>query len=88
MENFGKFSCLFSMYLAKALIVNDKKNDGFVKSPSAALRCDFVVTAPKGPHSLVFARLASGAFYETIVSVAFHEIIRIKRPDKNRLHFY
>jgi hypothetical protein len=26
------------MYLAKALIVNDKKNDGFVRNPSAALR--------------------------------------------------
>jgi hypothetical protein len=26
------------MYLAKALIVNDKKNDGYVKSPAAALR--------------------------------------------------
>jgi hypothetical protein len=41
--------------------------DGFVKSPSAALRCNFVVVAPKGPHSSIFARLASGAFYETIV---------------------
>jgi hypothetical protein len=30
--------------------------DGFVKSPSAALRFNFVIAAPKGPHSSVFAR--------------------------------
>src|SRR5512139_1390070 len=48
----------------------EKKNDDFVKSPSvplgAGLRCNFVVAAPKGPHSSVFAPLASGAFYEFI----------------------
>jgi hypothetical protein len=27
--------------------------------------------APQGPHSLVFARLASGAFYAAIISAAF-----------------
>jgi hypothetical protein len=38
--------------------------DGFVKSPSAALRFTFVVAAyhPSTPHSSGFARLASGAF--------------------------
>ena len=39
------------------------------------MRCNFVVTAPKGPHSSVFARLASGAFYETIVLRTFYAII-------------
>jgi hypothetical protein len=44
------------------------KEDGFVKSPSAALRFNFVVAAHlvSALHSSVFARLASGAFYETI----------------------
>ena len=42
------------------------KEDDFVKSPSAALRfiCGPEGRAPQGPHSSVFARLASGAFYE------------------------
>jgi hypothetical protein len=31
------------------------------------------------PHSSVFARLASGAFYETIVPVTFYEIIKIDK---------
>ena len=31
--------------------------DGLVKSPFAALRCNFVVAAPKGPPSSVFVRL-------------------------------
>jgi hypothetical protein len=47
-------------------LVKSQQKDGFVKSPSAALRFNFVVAAPKGPHSSVFARLAFGAFYETI----------------------
>jgi hypothetical protein len=51
--------------------------DGFVKSPAVALRCNFVVAAPKGPHSSVFARLASGAFYKAIGRVAFYETIKI-----------
>jgi len=38
--------------------------DGLLKSPSAALRFNFVV-----------ARLASGAFYETIVLMTFYKII-------------
>jgi len=32
--------------------------------------------APQGPHSSVFARLASGAFYETIVLPTFYEILK------------
>jgi hypothetical protein len=52
------------------------KDDGFVKSPPAALRCNFVVAAPKGSHSSVFARLASGAFYKTIVLCTFFEMIK------------
>jgi len=54
------------------------KVDGFVKSPSAALRGNFVVAAPKGPHSSVFARLASGTFYEAIVPLTFYEIIEVE----------
>jgi len=39
----------------------------------------FVVAAHLGSalHSSVFARLASGAFYETIVLVAFCRIIKM-----------
>jgi hypothetical protein len=56
------------------------KIDGFVKSPSAALRFNFVVAAHpvSALHSSVFARLASGAFYETIVFATFYEIINDK----------
>jgi len=57
--------------------------DGFVKSPSAALRFNFVVVprnAGSGrfanrPYSLDYARLASGAFYETIVLLTFYDFI-------------
>ena len=52
------------------------RNDGFVKSPSAALRFNFVVAAPEGPHPSVFVRLASGASYETIVLPTFYEIVK------------
>jgi len=55
-----------------------KKIDGLVKSPSAALRCNFVAAAPKGPPSSVFASLASGAFYETICLLSAYEMIRIE----------
>jgi hypothetical protein len=34
------------------------------------------------PHSSVFARLASGAFYETIVLLTFYEIIKYEGPWK------
>jgi len=52
--------------------------DGFVKSPSAALRFNFVVAAhlESALHSSVFARLASGAFYETIVLAPYYELIK------------
>ncbi|MCX5908956.1 MAG: hypothetical protein NTY64_17715 [Deltaproteobacteria bacterium] len=51
--------------------------DGFVKSPSAALRFTFVAAAyhPCTPHSSGFACLASGAFYEAISLGTFYEII-------------
>jgi hypothetical protein len=49
--------------------------DGLVRSPSAALRGKFgFATHVSVPHSSVFARLASGAFYETIVPLTFCEI--------------
>jgi hypothetical protein len=43
---------------AERIVFRLRNFDGFVKSLSAALRCNFVVAAPKGPHSSVFARLA------------------------------
>jgi hypothetical protein len=57
--------------------LNSSNFDGLVKSPSAALRFNFVVAAHlvSALHSSVFARLASGAFYETIVRVTFYEIL-------------
>ena len=47
--------------------------DGLVKSPSAALRCNFVIAAYnlRRPHSSEFAHLASGAFYFAIHSDDF-----------------
>ncbi|MCX5907550.1 MAG: hypothetical protein NTY64_10270 [Deltaproteobacteria bacterium] len=58
--------------------------DGFVKSPSAALRFTFVVAAyhPSTPHSSGFARLASGAFYEAISLATFYEIINFNHLSK------
>jgi hypothetical protein len=51
-------------------------SDGLVKSPSAALHLRSLKgEAPQGPHSSVFARLASGAFYETIVPVTLYEFL-------------
>jgi hypothetical protein len=46
------------------------------------LRFNFVVAAHlvSALHSSVFARLASGAFYETIVTVTFYEIIILSAP--------
>ncbi|MCX5909011.1 MAG: hypothetical protein NTY64_18020 [Deltaproteobacteria bacterium] len=54
------------------------QGDGFVKSPSAALRFTFVVAAyfVSTPRSSGFARLASGAFYEAIFLATFCEIIK------------
>jgi hypothetical protein len=51
--------------------------DGFVKSPSAALRLTSVAAAypPSTPHSGSFARLASGAFCEAISLTNFYETI-------------
>jgi hypothetical protein len=44
------------------------------------LRFNFVVAAHlvSALHSSVFARLASGAFYETIVLVTFYEIFNFE----------
>jgi len=39
-------------------------------------RCGTPVSAP---HSSVFARLASGAFYETILPATFYEIIKFSK---------
>jgi hypothetical protein len=52
-------------------------SDGFVKSPSAALRFTFVVAAylVSTPHSSGFARLAYGAFYLAIPILTFYETI-------------
>jgi len=58
-----------------------KKFDGFVKSPSAALRFTCVVAAylVSTPHSSGFARLAYGAFYFAIPILTFYEIKKIVR---------
>jgi hypothetical protein len=62
-------------------IMKHANNDGLVKNPSvplgAGLRFNFVVAAHlvSALHISVFARLASGAFYETIVLVTFYGII-------------
>jgi hypothetical protein len=57
--------------------------DGFVKSPSAALRgiLRHCGVQPSTPHSGGFARLASGAFYEAISLATFYEIITVENPD-------
>jgi len=46
-------------------LIKNKKIDGFVKSPSAALRCilSHCSVQVSTPHSFGFARLASEAFY-------------------------
>ena len=47
------------------------------------MRCNFVAAAPKkGPHSSVFARLASGAFYETIVQLTFASSSEVEGMEK------
>jgi len=52
---------------------------GNLDSPSAALRFNFAVAEYLGSvlPSSVFARLASGAFYETLVPTTFYEIINL-----------
>ncbi|MCJ7498107.1 MAG: hypothetical protein MUO78_08250, partial [candidate division Zixibacteria bacterium] len=64
--------------------IRQGKVDGLVKSPSAALRFNFVVAAHlvSAVHFSFFARLASGSFYETIVPVTFYEIIKVKGGDE------
>jgi hypothetical protein len=54
------------------------KFDGFVKSPSAALRCILrrCGVPLSTPHSSEFARLASGAFYFAIQILTFYESIK------------
>ncbi|MBM4332611.1 MAG: hypothetical protein FJ117_15580 [Deltaproteobacteria bacterium] len=51
--------------------------DGFVKSPSAALRCIIrrCGVPLSTPHSSGFARLTYGAFYFAIPILTFYEII-------------
>ena len=63
---------------ARVEILSPIKQDGFVKSPSAALRFTFVVAAYRvsTPHFSGFARLAPGAFYFTIPLLTFYEIIK------------
>ncbi|MCX5906121.1 MAG: hypothetical protein NTY64_02755 [Deltaproteobacteria bacterium] len=63
----------------------EPKFDGFVKSPSGALRFTFVASAyhPSTPHSSCFSRLASGAFYEAISLAIFYEIIKFRNKFKS-----
>jgi hypothetical protein len=53
--------------------------DGFVKSPSAALRCFLrrCGVPVSTPYSSGFARLASGAFYIAIQILTFYESINL-----------
>jgi hypothetical protein len=70
------------------------KFDGFVKSPSAALRCILrrCGVPVSTPHSSGLARLASGAFYIAIQIMTFHESIKFNRTqicaDKHRYLFF
>jgi hypothetical protein len=61
-------------------------NDGFVKSPSAALRCFLrrCGVLVSTPHSSGFARLASGAFYIAIQILTFYESIKVDDVVKSR----
>jgi len=70
-----------SFLQARVEILSPIKQDGFVKSPSAALRFTFVVAAycVSTPHSSGFARLVRlrrRAFYFTIPILTFYEIIK------------
>jgi hypothetical protein len=58
--------------------LSGSKSDGFVKSPSAALRFTLVVAAylVSTPLSSAFTRLAYGAFYFAIPILIFYEIIK------------
>jgi hypothetical protein len=69
-----------AMHDADLVDLYEVKTDGFVKSPSAALRFTFVVAAyPVSTlHSSCFARLASGAFYIAIQIMTFYESIKTK----------
>ncbi|MCX5907517.1 MAG: hypothetical protein NTY64_10095 [Deltaproteobacteria bacterium] len=59
-------------------VATSVKFDGFVKSPSAALRCILrrCGVPPSTPHSSGFARLASGVFYFAIHILTFYEFIK------------
>ncbi|MDO8747166.1 MAG: hypothetical protein Q7J70_05860, partial [Thermodesulfovibrionales bacterium] len=61
--------------------------DGFVKSPSAALRCIHRrCSVPLSTlHSSGFARLASGAFYFTILILTFYESINLDKFVKSQV---
>jgi len=58
--------------------IKNKKIDGFVKSPSAALRCilSHCSVQVSTLHSLGFARLASGAFYCAVRFLTFYDFIK------------
>jgi hypothetical protein len=66
----------FSMTLK----MSSHKDDGFVKNPSAALRCILrrCGVPCKYAHSSGLAHLASGAFYFAIQILTFYESIRIR----------
>jgi hypothetical protein len=58
--------------------VKSIKNDDFVKSPDAALRCILRHCGVRTctPHSSGFARLACGAFYAAVVFGSFFDFLR------------
>jgi hypothetical protein len=61
-------------------LLKDLKFDGFVKSPTAALRfifrhCGVLVSMP---HSSRFASLAFGAFYFAVQVLTFYQFIKFR----------
>jgi len=84
--------------------ISYNKVDGFVKSPSAALRvipallnsryarrrsrfnrvnhCDVRLSTP---HSSIFARLASGAFYCAVCLSTFYETVKFLLHDNTKI---
>jgi hypothetical protein len=70
------------------VLLSSIKRDGFVKSPSAALRfifrhCGVLLCTP---HSSRFARLASGAFFCAVDLDDFFSIASIVLPFSSKNH--
>jgi hypothetical protein len=79
-----------SSWLPRLICFPSGKVDGFLKSPSAALRflsrhCGVLLCTPHSSTCLfrqAFARLASEAFYWAVQFSDFYERIKVKLPKK------